>query len=107
MRAPWAARSTARARRTGWWWRRSSRWQWACRRWSSRTAAWEPDPVVVDVLEPEDKVIGGEGMAVAPLHPAAELKGGDLAVGADLPRLGDIRHELGARVVPVEQLVVL
>src|SRR5712692_263096 len=63
--------------------------------------------VLVDILVPEDEVIGREGMAVAPFHPATELERGGLAVGADLPGLGDIGHELGARVIPVEELVVL
>src|SRR6185369_352042 len=40
-------------------------------------------------------------------HAPAQVHGGDLAVGAHLPAAGDVGHELGARVVPEEQLVVL
>ena len=63
--------------------------------------------VLVDVLVPEHEVVGGEGVAVAPLHPAAEEERRGLAVRADLPGARDVGDELGARVVPVEQLVVV
>src|SRR5207247_3056253 len=42
-----------------------------------------------------------------PLHAAAQVHRGDFAVGADLPAVGDVGHESGARVVEEEQLVVL
>src|SRR5262249_11853894 len=44
---------------------------------------------------------------VAPLHPAPQHESGDLAVRAHLPGPGDVGDDLGTRVVPVEQLVVL
>src|SRR5215471_16455959 len=46
-------------------------------------------------------------MAVAPPHTAAQGDRGSPAVRAHLPGARDIWHDLGAGVVPVEQLVVL
>src|SRR5438270_11334593 len=63
--------------------------------------------VQVEVLVPEDEVVGGEGVPVAPPHASTEEQGGDLAVRADLPAASDVGDELGAGVVIVEELVVL
>ncbi len=63
--------------------------------------------VQVDVLVPEDEVVGGERLPVAPPHPAAQQHGGDLTVRAHLPAPRDVGDHLGAGVVVVEELVVL
>src|SRR5262252_10412670 len=61
--------------------------------------------VEVDLLVPDDEVVGGEGDAVGPLHTLAQVDGDALAVVALLPVLGHAGHDLGARVVPEEDLV--
>src|SRR6185436_1417297 len=63
--------------------------------------------VRVDLLEPEHEIVGGERRPVAPLHAPAQLQGRDLTVRADLPAARDVWHDLGARVVPEQELVVL
>ena len=61
--------------------------------------------VPVDVLEPEHEVVGGEGLAVAPLHAAPQVHDPRAAAVLHLEALGDIRHDLVAGVVPEHQMV--
>ena len=61
--------------------------------------------VQVDVLVPEDEVVGGEGGAVGPFVALTELDGEDPVAVAELPALGQGGSELGAGVVPEDELV--
>src|SRR5262245_47301816 len=61
--------------------------------------------VLVEILVPEDDVVGGEGLSVAPLHAIAELDGEGLAAVADIVALSDVRDRLGTGVVPEEEVV--
>ena len=61
--------------------------------------------VLVHVLVPEHEVVGGERRAVGPLHALAQEQRGAAAVGAGLPALRDVGHDLGAGDVPEQQLV--
>ena len=61
--------------------------------------------VLVDVLVPEDEVVGGKGRAVGPLVALPQLDGEDAVVVAELPTLSQRRAELGAGVVPEDELV--
>src|SRR6266542_3546784 len=59
--------------------------------------------VVVDVLVPEQDVVGGEWFAIGPLHPTAELHGDDLVVRAQLVGARDVRDDLAVLVVHEEE----
>jgi hypothetical protein len=61
--------------------------------------------VLVDVLVPEDEIVGGEGRTVRPLVALAQLDREDAVLVTELPRLGQRRTELGAGVVPEDELV--
>ena len=61
--------------------------------------------VPVDVLEPEHEIIGGEGLAVAPLHAPAQVHEPRLAAVLHLETLREVRHDLVARVVPEHQMI--
>ena len=61
--------------------------------------------VEVNLFVPEDEVVGREGHPIRPLHAFAERDGDGLAIVALLPLLGHTGHDLGARVVPEENLV--
>ena len=61
--------------------------------------------VAVDVLEPEDEVVGGERRAVRPLHALAQEQRVGLAVVAELVALGHAGHDLAAVRAPEQQLV--
>ena len=62
--------------------------------------------VVVDVFVPEHEVVRREGMAVRPLHAAAQKNGEDAPALRDLPAFGHIGHEHISRIVPEQELVV-
>ncbi len=62
--------------------------------------------VPVQVLEPEHEVVGGEGLAVAPLHSPAQVDGERLVAVAELPALGGQGRRLGAGHIPVHEAVV-
>src|SRR5262249_49931459 len=61
--------------------------------------------VSVDVLEPEDEVVGGERLAVAPLHAAAQVHEPGASAVLHLEAPGEVRQGLVARVVPEHQMV--
>ena len=62
--------------------------------------------VPVDVFVPEHEVVSGEGMAVGPLHAAAQENGEDASSIRNLPSSGDVRHQAVAGRVPEQDLVV-
>src|SRR3989442_8121893 len=47
--------------------------------------------VLVHILVPEDKIVGGKGATIAPLHPPTQKDGGGPAAVTELPAPGDIR----------------
>ncbi len=61
--------------------------------------------VAIDVLEPEHEVVGGEWLAVAPLHAAAQVQEPRAPAVLHLEAPGEVRHGLVARVVPEHQVV--
>ncbi len=61
--------------------------------------------VPIDVLEPEHEVIRGERLAVAPVHPPAQMQDERLAAILHLIGLGDVGGDPVARVVPEQQVV--
>src|SRR5207247_2762418 len=56
-------------------------------------------------LEPEDEVVGGERLAIAPLHPAAQVDEPRAPAVLHLEAAGEVRHRLVAGVVPEHQVV--
>ena len=61
--------------------------------------------VAVDVLKPEQKVVGGERRAIGPFHALAQEQRGPPPIGRKLETLGHLRHQLRARHIPEQQLV--
>ena len=61
--------------------------------------------IAVDVLEPEDEIVGGERRAVGPFHALAQMQRVGLAVVAEVVALGDAGHDLAAVRAPVQRLV--
>ena len=57
--------------------------------------------IAVDVLEPEDEIVGGVRRAVGPLHALAQEQRVGLAVVAEFVTLGDAGHDLAAVRAPV------
>ena len=61
--------------------------------------------VLIDILEPEHEVVGGEGLAVAPFHAAAQVEQPRAAAVLHLEALREVRHDLVARVIPEHQVI--
>ena len=56
-----------------------------------------------EVLDVEKNVVGGERLAVRPLHALAQVEGEHLAARIDLVALGDVRDDFGVLRVPANQ----
>ena len=60
----------------------------------------------MDVFVPEHEIIGGEGMAIRPLHAFTQEHCEGAAIIGDFPALGDVGHGFIAGIVPKQDFVM-